>query len=714
MANDSRNGTLHYRSCHLCEAICGLEIELREGAVRAIRGDAEDPFSRGHICAKAVALQDLHSDPDRLRRPVRRRGKDYEEIGWDEAFDEVGARLNAIRKRHGRDALASYIGNPAAHNWGTILYGPLLFRAMRTRHRYSATSVDQLPHHLASWAMFGHQMLLPVPDIDRTQFMLILGANPLVSNGSIMTAPGVRKRLAAIRERNGQVVVIDPRRTETARVADRHLFIRPGSDAYLLAGLLHVLYAEGLTDPGRLADYTDGLDRLEEQVRPFTPERVAAVTGIEADTISDLARQFAAAERAVAYGRMGVSVQEHGGLCQWLVYALNVVTGNLDRAGGAMFPTPAVDLCDVLGPGGFGRFRSEVRGLPEFGGELPVATLAEEILDAGDRRVRGLITIAGNPVLSTPNGRRLDDAFASLEFMASVDFYVNETTRHADIILPPTAGLEHDNYDIVFNHLAVRNTTKYSAPLFVPSPDTRHDWQILLALTRRVQAGSFMQRLKARLLYAYVGRLGPTGLLERFLKKGHRTGEVDLARLQSAPHGIDLGPLESCLPGRLKTSDKRLDVAPEVYAEAMRSLTATLESDARQAANGTMRLIGRRDGRSHNSWLHNYHRLVKGKPRCTLLLNPQDADRLGLADGDQARITSRVGAVEAPVQTSDEVMPGVASLPHGWGHDRDGLRLRVAAAHPGISVNDLTDHERVDALSGNAAFSGLPVSIAPV
>ncbi len=712
MSTGRESGYVHYRACNLCEAICGLEIETEGDTVRAIRGDPADPFSRGHICAKAVALQDLQNDPDRLRRPLRRRGGDFEEIGWDEAFEEAGERLTALRRRHGRGAVATYAGNPNVHNWGALLYGPLLHRALRSTRRYSATSVDQLPHHLASLLMFGHQMLLPVPDIERTDLLLVLGANPLVSNGSMMTAPDLRKRLAEIQRRGGRIVVVDPRRTETARAADRHLFVRPGTDVFLLAALIHVVFAEGLATPGPLADHIDGLDRLRELTADFAPERVAARTGIDAGAIRALAREFCAADAAVAYGRMGVSTQDHGALCQWLVYALNIATGNFDRPGGAMFTTPAVDLCDLMGPGSFDRFRSSVRGLPEFAGELPVATLAEEILDGGDERIRGLITIAGNPVLSTPNGRRLDEALAALEYMVSIDIYVNETTRHADIILPSTAPLEHDHYDLAFNQLAIRNTAKYSPPVFRPAPDTRHDWQIFLALARRLHAGGLVERVRARLIYAYLGRLGPTGLLRRLLRKGPYAGRLDLAGLEAAPHGIDLGPLRPCLPERLRTPGNRIDLTPSLYAEALAGLAGRLEHPG-PGRDDQLRLVGRRDIRSNNSWMHNYRRLVKGKERCTLMIHPADAARLGLVDGGRARVRSRVGTIEAPVALSDEMMPGVVSLPHGWGHDRPGIRLGIARERPGVSINDLTDDARVDPVSGNASFSGLPVEIAP-
>ena len=509
--------TTHYRACNLCEAICGLEIEVDGGEILSIRGDRDDHFSRGHICPKAVALQDIHNDPDRLRQPLRRTGSGgWERIEWDDALDEVAEKLLTIGASHGRDAVAAYMGNPNVHNWGSLLFGPPVLRDLRTRNLFSATSVDQLPHHLAATLMFGHKMLLPVPDIDRTDFLLVLGANPVVSNGSMMTAPGLKRRIEELQRRGGRLVVVDPRRTETARIADRHHFIRPGTDALLLMALLHSIFDEGLESPGRLADFTEPLEGVRRVAGDFSPQSVAPATGINDDAIRSLARDFASAPSAVCYGRMGVSTQEFGGLCQWLINLLNIVTGNLDRPGGALFTKPAVDLVATTGRGHLGRKKSRVRGLPAFGGELPVAVLAEEILTEGAGRIRGLLTVAGNPVLSTPNGSKLDGAFACLDFMAAVDIYLHETTRHADIILPPTAALEHDHYDLVFNLLAVRNVARYSPAVFDRGRDARHDWQILSEIHRRLGSRSLKTRTR-RWLNA---KLGPRWMLDLGLRFG--------------------------------------------------------------------------------------------------------------------------------------------------------------------------------------------------
>jgi anaerobic selenocysteine-containing dehydrogenase len=711
--------TTRYGACNLCEAICGLEFKVQDGRILSVRGDEADPFSRGHVCPKAVALKDLHEDPDRLRHPVRRTAAGWERIGWDEAYAEVAQRLHALRGQYGSNSVASYLGNPSVHNYGNLTHGQNFLGLLKTRNRFSATSVDQLPHQLVAYWMFGHQLLLPIPDIDRTQHFLVLGANPMASNGSLMTVPDFRGRLKELEARGGRMIVIDPRRTETAAAAHEHHFIRPGTDVALLLAMIHVLFAEDRVRLGRLGDVVTGLEAVRKAVSDFTPDAAARATGIAADTIRDLARAFSDAPHAVAYGRIGLSTQAYGSLCQWAVNLLNLVSGNLDREGGALFTRPAVDLLSgQTNPGHYDVWKSRVRGLPEFGGELPVAVLAEEILTPGDGQVRGLVTVAGNPVLSTPNGRQLEQALSQLDFMVSVDFYVNETTRHAHVILPPTCGVEHDHYDLIFHHLAVRNTARYSPALIEPAADARHDWQIFNGLARAYRAargesiGARLKKLPALARQSLrpdqlvdLGlRLGPYGRWKR------RPERLSLRQLRKHPHGLDLGPLEPSLPARLFTADKKIRCAiPELLADLERA-----RSMLTQARSDSLRLIGRRHLRSNNSWMHNAERLVKGKGRCQLLIHPQDAAARGLVDGTRAQVKSRVGALEVEVQLTPDMMPGVVSLPHGWGHARDGVNLRIAKAHAGVSLNDLTDDRFLDPLSGNASLSGVEVSVAAV
>jgi anaerobic selenocysteine-containing dehydrogenase len=700
-------------TCMLCEAVCGITVETAGNEVTGIRGDDQDPFSRGHICPKAIALRDLHADPDRITQPLRRVGDRFEPISWDDAMELATSRLAEIQARHGKSAVGLYVGNPTVHSYTALMAFPLVGKAFGTRARFSATSVDQLPHMLASLTMFGHQLLLPIPDVDRTQYFLVLGANPLVSNGSIMTAPGIAKRLEALRARGGRLVVVDPRRSETAAVADEHLFIRPGADALLLLALLHVVFADGRANLGRHAAYSEGLETIRALVARFPPARVAARVGIAAERIEKLARDFCAAPSAVAYGRVGVCTQEFGGLAAWLINVLNLVTGNFDRAGGAMIPTPAADIVGLatkLGERGhFGVWKSRVRGLPEFGGELPVATLAEEIETPGDGQIRALVTHAGNPVLSTPNGARLGRALASLDFMVSIDIYRNETTRHAHLILPTSFGLEREHYDLAFYALAVRNVARFAEPILTPPPGVRHDWQVLLdlAIGLHDKGGGRRDRVLMLMIRA-MRRFGPRRVLAALLRFGpHR---LPLSRLKKEPHGIDLGPLQERLPSVL--AQPKLALAPAPFLDDIKRLEAQLDDGAATLGADQLLLIGRRQLRSNNSWMHNSQRLIKGPEACTLLMHPDDARSRNLADGDRVEVRSRVGAVAVPLALSPDIAVGVVSLPHGWGHGRDGVALRVAQSRAGASINDLTDELRTDALSGNASFSGLPVTVA--
>jgi anaerobic selenocysteine-containing dehydrogenase len=692
MARESR-----FRACPLCEAICGLELQYEGPDLVAIRGDAADPFSRGHICPKGNALLDLEADPDRLRRPLRRRGSDWEEIGWDEALAEAGERLAATQRDHGNDAVAAYLGNPNVHHFGHIAYLPPLLRALRTKNLFSASSVDQWPHQLVDWLMYGHQFLLPVPDIDRTTFMLMLGANPVASNGSLMTAPGAEKRLKALAAR-GRLVVVDPRRTETAEIASEHHFIRPGSDAWFLLALLQDVLALGPPSVQAYAGKLNGLDEALAALAAMDTARVAERTGIARTEIARLAREFRGAPRAVAYGRMGVSVQAFGSLCQWLIQLLNLVTGNLDREGGSLPNEPAFPVTGPgTSPGNRARWHSRVRGLPEFAGELPVAALAEEIRSPGPGQVRALLTCAGNPALSTPDGRALEAALAGLDFMVSIDVYLNETTRHAHLILPPASPLTQPHYDLHFNAFAVRRVARLSPPMRERDEHERADWEILdrLGAAHAAAAGKAWRDLPP-----------PRELIAAGLARGD--SGLDLAQLDAAPHGIDLGPLRPSLLSRLETASGGIECAPPLLMEELARLAAVAAD-----APGVLRLIGRRHVRSNNSWMHNAPRLVKGKPRHQLLMHPADLAARGLADGVRVRVSSAVGSVVTDVVATEDLMPGVACLPHGFGHGQPGTRQARAAEVAGASYNDLTDPAALDRPSGNAALNGLPIEVAP-
>lgn len=692
--------------CNLCEAICGLELTIEGREVVGVRGNPADPLSRGHVCPKGVAIADVYADPDRLRRPVRRVGDGWEELGWDEALDLVADRLAAVVEEHGDDALGIYLGNPNAHSLGSMTHGTAMFKAFRTRNRYSATSVDQLPHQLVAHLMFGHQLFLPVPDIDRTSWFLVVGANPMASNGSLMTVPDFPQRVRDLKARGGRMVVLDPRRTETAKVADEHHFVRPGTDAWVLLAMLHVLTAEATTPP-TVPAYADGLPTVVDLVADFTPERAEAVSGLPAAEVRRLAHELAAADAGVVYSRIGVSAGPWGTVCQWAVNCLNVLTGNLDRVGGAMFTSPAIDAVGtgLIGRGHHDAWRSRVRGLPETAGELPVSALREEIETPGEGQVRAMLTVAGNPVLSTPDGARLDGALAGLDFMAAIDIYVNETTRHADVILPPTTALERDHYDLVFHLLAVRNTARFTPAVFDKDPDQRHDWEIFRDLTLRTTARlSRRAPLRKRLVQRARLTASPTFLIGQLLRRG--SSGVTLKKLRARPAGIDLGPLRGGqLPERLRTKDGRLDLAPALVVADVRRLAA-----AEVPTTDDLLLIGRRHQRDCNSWMHNSERLTRGRPRHHLLMHPDDLASRAIEDGARVRVTSRVGSVEVEVAATDDLMPGVVSLPHGYGHAREGVLMDRSREVPGVSVNDLTDPELLD-VSGNAALNGVPVAV---
>ncbi|RVT48563.1 molybdopterin-dependent oxidoreductase [Rubrivivax albus] len=730
----------HYRICPVCEACCGLEIRTEAGRITSVRGAEHDVFSHGYICPKGVAVKDLHDDPDRLRTPLIRRGNTFVEATWDEAFAEIAARLPAAQAAHGRDAVALSIGNPSAHKMGLLLYVPRLAKALDTKNIFTASTLDQMPKQLSCGLMFGHWLSIPVPDIDRTDLLVVLGANPMASNGSLWTVPDFRGRAKALRARGGRLVVIDPRRTETAAIADEHHFIRPGSDVFLLAAMVHALFGDGWVRPERLSPWLAGVDAVRDAVQPFAPEAVAARCGIPAPSIRALARQLAEAERACLYGRIGTCTQTYGSAASWLVDVINALTGHLDTEGGAMFPKAAAFARNTEGRPGqgagivTGRHRSRVSGAPEVFGELPMTLMAEEMETPGAGQVRALVTLASNPVLSAPNGDRIARALAGLDFMVSVDLYLNETTRHAHVILPGSSPLEDGHWDVPFPQLSVRNHARYSAPVLPRPAGHLPEWQILTKLAAIARGDGpdadpvalddtlvrrDVERLageRADAVLAEVSRwTGPERLLDLSLRAGPygdgfgaRPDGLTLQRVADATGGIDLGALQPRLPELLRTTSGRVELAPAPLLAELAKARAELHAPA-----PPMVIIGRREVRSNNSWMHNLQPLAKGPERCTLKLHPQDAARHGVVDGQRVRIVGPQGAAEAPVELDDALMPGVCSLPHGWGHDVPGTRMTVAAERPGANLNALLDDRLRDAPSGNAVLSGVSVTLEP-
>lgn len=701
------------RQCTLCEAHCGILVTVDNDHVTRIEGNPDDVLSHGYICPKATAMGDLHHDPDRLRRPMRKVGDGFEEIGWDEAFALVGANLREVQRKHGRNAIAMYLGNPAAHS-PSVMYGMALRVALMTQHFYTASSIDQFPQEFAAWKMYGSNVLVPVADIDRTDRLVILGANPAVSNGSVTTMPDARGRIRAIRKRGGKVVVIDPRRTETARLADEHVAVRPGGDAFLLLGILHTLFADGLTPPDSTVAIADWND-LAALVAPCTPEAMAPRAGVDADTIRRLAHEHREAKSALVYARIGVCQQTTGTITHWLVNTLNAVTGNLDRPGGQMYTTPPIDMAAALRRlgSGYGAWTDRTGTRKSFRGELPVVGLADEMLADDADAVRALITYAGNPVLSTPQKGRLDEALDKLDFYVAVDMYLTETSRHADVVLPPTSHLEREEFDILFPVFSVHNNARYNARVIEPAPDAPEDWEILARLTlevtpmpvRRVAnqlVWSVMRRLSPMRLSALGVALGPHGILRR----GPRG--LTIGKVKRSAGGIDLGPLVPRLAKLIATPDRKVHVAPpEFVAETQRLLGA----DATAPTQYDLHLIGRRHLRSNNSWLHNIDSMVKGRDRCTVLMHPKDAESRGLVDGQPVNVSSAVGMIEVPVEVSDEIRVGTVAIPHGWGHDEKGVGWSTAAAHPGANVNLLHDTAVADAFTGNAAVNSTMVRV---
>ena len=729
------------RICPLCEATCGLVLSIDDGRISGARGDRDDVFSHGFICPKGASFAELDNDPDRLTQPMVRRDGELLETTWEDAFAAVAEGLGRVIADTGGSSVGVYLGNPNAHTIAGALYGPAVIRALGTRAIFSASTLDQMPKHIACGYLYGNPLAFTVPDLDRTDYLVIIGANPLVSNGSLATAADFGGRLKALRRRGGRLIVLDPNRTRTAEMADRHLAVRPGTDGALLFAIVHVLFDEDLVDLGRLADHVVGIEQVRAAAADFGPETVAGHCGVSAQEIRTLAREIATARTAAVYGRIGTSTVDFGTITSWLVDVVNILTGNLDRPGGVMFASsPIAAAPRPARPGrGFttGRWHSRVSGHPEALSELPTIAMPEEIETPGDGQIRAVITIAGNPVLSAPDGPRLSEALETVDFMLSVDPYLNETTRHADVILPPPPPSRAAHLDIALSGAVVRNNARYSPPA-LPLADGRPDECEILARVALIALGlgtdadpalvddqvitatlarevadphSPVADRSAEELTAMLPdgpgyerrldmmlRLGPFG--DAF---GTKPEGLNLARLKDNPHGIDLGALTSRIPEILRTPSGMVELAPETILADVPRLLASLDSE-----DGFL-LIGRRHLRSNNSWMHNLPALSGGSNRCTLQIHPDDASRLGVTD--LAVVTGPGGKLEVPVEITDAIRPGVVSLPHGWGHSAPGTRMSVAAGHPGVNVNSLFDDSLMDPLSGTAVLNGVPVEV---
>lgn len=680
--------TIHHRTCHICEANCGVLVEVEGRRILSIKGDPDNPLSRGHICPKATALEDLQNDPDRLRTPQKRVGEDWRAVSWEQAFAEIGEKTRAILARDPAST-ATYIGNPNAHSYGNALNAHHLTKALGTKNQFSASTVDQMPHQVANLLLYGHASMFGIPDIDRTETLIIIGGNPMASNGSVWTVPDFRNRVRALKARGGKLVVIDPRRTETAKIADRHLFVKPASDVFLLVALLKAVMARRPYQP--VQDFVHGLDEVAALLARFDDAACLAASGVSAEDLAWLAERLTSGPAAL-YGRLGIATQQHGTLNAWLIALINIAAGQLDREGGTVFPIPALDTLAMLPRGSLGKFTSRVSGHKSVLGEFPAAALAEEIETPGEGQIKALFVVAGNPVLSTPNGPRLDKALESLELMVSVDMYRNATSRRAHYILPPTGPLERDHYGLFLLPMAVRNVAVYSQPtLDKEDPAALHDWEILRGLAQAISGKPVQEPT-------------PREALDGMLQGGPY--KTSLAEVEAAPSGLDFGPPRAgILPERLRSDDQTIGCAVPAFIDALAAL------DVAMPETGKLTLIGRRHLRTNNSWLANSHRLTKGPNRCTMMIHPDDAAPLGLADGDMATVQSASGAITLPAEVTDDMMPGTVSIPHGWGHDLPGMAMQVARSRAGVSANALTESGALDPLSGNAALSGVQVDV---
>jgi len=715
MTTTNPTSEIKYRTCHLCEAMCGLAIEVKDNEVIAIKGHDEDIYSKGHICPKGVALKDLHNDPDRLKQPVKKTDSGWEIISWEEAFDTVEKELKAVRKKYGNDAIGTYTGNPTVHNTGTALTLYDTINAINTKNRYASHSLDSVPHFLANQLMYGHAMMASVPDIEHLNYMLILGGNPLASNGSFMSTPNFKGKMKAVQKRGGKIVVIDPRKTETAQKASEHYFIQPETDVLFLLAIVNELFRRKAVVPSRVLSLCDHLDDLEEIVQPYPIEIVAPIVKISKEKINHIVDDLINHPHSVVYGRLGVCIQTYGSLCQWLISCINILLGQLDEKGGVMFTLPAIDYVTLMAhESKMFRYKSRVKAYQEIVGEFPTATMADEMLTSGENQIRGFISIAGNPARSAPNSKLVEKALADLEFMVAIDMYINETTKYADIILPPAVGLETMHYSFVLHMVATRNTTKFSTAPITISKEQRYDWQILGELQRRLFSGNFFQKIKSNI----TSRIHPKTKLDLALKTGpygiwggrkFRKDGISLKRLEQQKEGVELSPLTSVLPERLFTKNKKINLMPELFVKELKNVNVLLQKNTDEKY--PLKLIGRRHLRSNNSWMHNLPILEGGSRQCTMMIHPADAQNYDIKPKEMVNVFTEFGSIVIEAEITKDIIQGTISIPHGWGHKGEGVQMDTAKRNAGANVNQLMNHNRLDSLSYNMAFNGHPVAI---
>jgi formate dehydrogenase len=713
----SAGGEERITYCRICEPLCGLRVTVEDGKVARIRPDPDHPLSAGFACPKGIAMTDVQNDPDRVLHPLRRRDGGFERVSWDEALDEIGTRLGRILDERSGPALGWYMGNPGAFSYSHPLWVKALLDAVGSPHWYTASSQDVSNRFAASAFLYGSPFLLPIPDLARTDLLLMVGANPLVSHGSVMSAPRVKDQLHAITERGGRVVVVDPRRSETAR-AFEHLAVNPDSDAWLLLSLLHVIFAGGLEDALAIERQASGTEALRALAAKHPPEVTEERTGVPAARVRELARDLARAEHAAVYGRTGSCLGRNGTLVSYLLDALNVVTGNLDREGGAMFGNPPIafdKVADRIGAGTYGKVRSRIGGFPEVLGALPASLMAKEIRAPGEGQLRALFVSAGNPVLSVPNGDELEAAMRELDLFVSIDLYVTETNREADFVLPATTFLEREDFPLPFLPLFTTPFVQWTDPLVEPAGEARQEWEVIEQIAKRVGVVPSSSRL-GRVLGRIGLKLSPQRLMDLLLRTGSkgdwfglRRGGLSLRKLRDNPHGVVLAEhLEpGVLPDKIRHRDKRVRLDPPEIIEDAGRLAARNGRDP----EFPLRLIGLRELRSHNSWMHNARLLMRGGRVHAARVHPDDAEDHGIEDGEPCRISSPHGSIELPALVTDEIVAGTVAVPHGWGHQRGGWSVAREAGGANVNALSSSEPEDLERLAGMAHLNGIPVRI---